>query len=596
MFELEDLGLIALKGFDKPVRAWRATRETGAASRSEMVHAGAPMPLVGRDEELDLLIRRWRQAKAGEGRVVLISGEPGIGKSRLLAALEEQLAAEPHTSLRYFCSPHHQDSPLYPIAARLEQEAGFDRGDSAAGRLAKLEAVLATTAPAHDDVALLARLLSIPLDERHPAPEESPQRWKERTFAAVTRRLAGLARQAPVLMVFEDAHWSDPTSIELLDSLIEHVPELPVLLVASFRPDFTASWFGRSGVSLMALNRLGRLDATRLAAQVTSDGALSSSLLDQIVARADGVPLFIEELTKAVLEAPELDAESSALAVPDTLQASLMARLDRLHGGRELAQIGAVLGREFSHEMLSDVAGQPAAALESALTELVRSELVFRTGTPPNARYTFKHVLVQQAAYETLLRSRRQDLHARVAKAIMERLPDEAEHRSHLLLHHATLAGNHELAALACVNAGERSLQIFAHEEAYRLAERGLKHLDGLPDGEQKARFLVKLLVVKVHAAYKHGDEVPELLSRLQEAADTATALGLHNEAVSAHHARSWLQQWLNDTSGASQSALRAEEASRKADEITRCHQVANTGRCLLEVEQHIPARACIGR
>ena len=266
-----------------------------------------------------------------------------------------------------------------------------------------------------------------------------------------------------------------------------------------------------------------------------------------------------------------------------------MARLDRLHGGRELAQIGAVLGREFSHEMLSDVAGQPAAALESALTELVHSELVFRTGTPPNARYTFKHVLVQQAAYETLLRSRRQDLHARVAKAIMERLPDEAEHWSHLLLHHATLAGDHELAAHACIAAGERSLQIFAHEEAYRLAERGLKHLDGLPDGEQKARFLVKLMVVKVHAAYKHGDEVPVLLSRLQEAADTATALGLHNEAVSALHAQSWLQQWLNDTSGASQSALRAEEASRKADEITRCQQIANTGRCLLEVEQHIP-------
>jgi predicted ATPase len=226
--------------------------------------------------------------------------------------------------------------------------------------------------------------------------------------------------------------------------------------------------------------------------------------------------------------------------------------------------------------------------METSLAELVRSELVFRTGTPPNARYTFKHVLVQQAAYDTLLRSRRQDLHARVAKAIMERLPDEAEHRSHLLLHHATLAGNHELAALACINAGERSLQVFAQEEAYRLAERGLKHLDGLPDSEQKARFHVKLLVLKVHAAYKHGDEVPELVNRLQETADTARALGLHNEAVSALHARAWLQLWSNDARGASQTALNAEEASRKADEISRCHQIANTGRCLLEVEQQI--------
>jgi class 3 adenylate cyclase len=588
MFELDDLGLITLKGFDKPVRAWRARSATGAASRSETVYAGALTPLVGRDEELDLLLRRWRQAKAGEGRVVLISGEPGIGKSRLLAALEERLATEPHTSLRYFCSPHHQDSPLYPIAARMEQEAGFVRGDTPAERLAKLDSVLAPAAPAHDDVALFARLLSIPLDERYPAPEESPQHWKERTFAALARRVAVLARQSPVLMVFEDAHWSDPTSIELLDTLIEQVPELPVLLVASYRPDFSTSWFGRSGVSLMALNRLGRQDATRLAAQVTSDSSLSLALLDQIVTRADGVPLFLEELTKAVLEAPELDPASSALAVPDTLQASLMARLDRLQGGRELAQIGAVLGREFSHEMLSDVAGQPAASLETSLTELVRSELVFRTGTPPNARYTFKHVLVQQAAYETLLRSRRQALHARVAKVIMERLPDEAEHRSHLLLHHATLAGDHELAAHACIAAGERSLQVFAHEEAYRLAERGLKHLDGLPDGEQKARFHVKLLVVKVHAAYKHGDEVPALVNDLQVAADTARAWGLHNEAVSALHARSWLLQWSNDASGASQSSLKAEEASRKADDITRCQQVANTGRCLLEVEQQI--------
>jgi predicted ATPase/class 3 adenylate cyclase len=589
MFELEELGLIPLKGFDKPVRAWRATRETGAASRSETVYASALTPLVGRDEELDLLVRRWRQAKSGEGSVVLISGEPGIGKSRLLAALEERLAAELRTSLRYFCSPHHQDSPLYPIVARMEQESGFDRRDSAAERLAKLEAALAPATREPDDVALFARLLSIPLDGRYSTPEESPQRWKEQTFAALTRRVAGLAHQAPLLLVFEDAHWSDPTSIELLDTLIKRVAKLPVLLIASFRPDFTPSWFGRPGVSLMALNRLGRRASTRLATQVTSDGPLSLSLLDQIVTRAEGIPLFIEELTKALLETPEHDAASSALAVPDTLQASLMARLDRLQGGRELAQIGAVLGREFSHEMLCHVAGESADTLETSLTELVRSELVFRTGTPPNARYTFKHVLVQQAAYETLLRSRRQDLHSRVAKAIMERLPDEAEHWSHLLLHHATLAGDHELAAQACIAAGERSLQIFAHEEAYRLAERGLKHLDSLPDGEQKARFHVNLLVVKVHAAYKHRDEVPELVKHLQEAAETARAFGLHNEAVSALHSISWRQQWSNDATGASQYSLRAEEVSRKADEVTRCQQVANTGRCLLEVEQQIP-------
>ena len=588
LFELEDLGPFELKGFDKPIRVWRARRETGAASRSETVYVNARVPLVGRDEELDLLLRRWRSAAAGEGKVVLLSGEPGIGKSRLLAALEERLAAETHTSLRYFCSPYHQDSPLYPIAAKIEQEAGFATGDSAKQRLAKLAAILSPTAPDQDDLTLYARLLLVPLDESsHAAPEQSPQIWKEQTFGALTRRLAGWACQRPVLMVFEDAHWSDPTSIELLDKVIEQVPELPVLLIVSFRPDFAAPWFGRPGVSLMALSRLGRQDAASLAAQVTSLGLLSSSLLDQIINRADGVPLFIEELTKAVLEAPELQTASSALAVPDTLQASLMARLDRLQGGRELAQIGSVIGREFSHEMLNDVAGQPAAALENGLTELVGSELIYRTGTPPNARYTFKHVLVQQAAYESLLRTHRQALHARVAK-VMERLPEEAEHRSHLLIHHATLAGDHELAARACIAAGERSLHIFAREEARRLAERGLTHLDGLPDGEQKVRFHIKLLVIKVHSSRRRGDEGPELANRLQEAADAAMTLGLHNEAVSALYARSWLHYWSHDTRGASQVSLKAEEASRKADQITRCHQIANTGFCLLDVEQQV--------
>ncbi len=267
---------------------------------------------------------------------------------------------------------------------------------------------------------------------------------------------------------------------------------------------------------------------------------------------------------------------------------SLLARLNRLQCGREVAQIGAVIGREFSHEMLSSVAGLAATALETALAEIIRSELVFRTGTPPDARYTFKHVLVQQATYETLLRSRRQELHARIAKAIVERLPDEAEHWSHLLLHHATLADEHALAARACIAAGERSQQIFAHEEAYRLAKRGLNHLEVLPDGEEKVLFNVKLLTIKVHASYRHGEDLPELVNGLQAAADAAITFGFHNEAVAALHAKSWLLQWSNDAMGAGTTALRAEEASRSADETTRCYQMANTGRCLLEVEQQI--------
>jgi len=592
MFEWEDLGLVALKGFDEPVRAWRAQRETSAASRSEAVRASALAPLVGRDEELDLLLRRWQRAKTGEGGVVLLAGEAGIGKSRLLAAFEERLGNLPHVSLRYFCSPYHQDSPLHPIIAKLEHEAGFVRGDTPEVRLEKLKTVLAPTAPAQDDIAFLARLMSIPADEQYPIPATSPQRQKAQTLAALSRHLTNLARQAPGLILFEDAHWSDPTSLELLDTLIEQVPDLPVLLVMSFRPDFVPAWTGRPRVSLMVLNRLDRRDAASLAMQVGMDRTLSPELQEQIVTRAEGVPLFIEEMTKAILENTGPDeggpAPNAGGEIPASLHDSLMARLDRLQGGRELAQIGAVIGREFSHEMLSTVAERSAAALETSLAELVRSELVFRTGTPPDVRYTFKHVLVQQATYETLLHSRRQDLHGRIAKAIVERFPDEADDRSHLLLHHATLAGDHALAAHACVAAGERSLQIFAPEEAYRLAERGLTHLDSLPDGEQKVLFHVKLLVIKAHAAYRHGHEVTALIDRLQQAADTAATFGLHNEASSAFIASGWLQQWSNDLKGASGTALRAEEASRKGDQITHCYQVAQTGRCLLEVEQQV--------
>jgi class 3 adenylate cyclase len=274
MFELEDLGLIALKGFGKPVRAWRILRDTGAVSRSEVIYETRPTPLVDREDELDLLLRRWQKAKNGEGRVVLLAGEAGIGKSRLLATLEECLAGEPHVSLRYFCSPHHQDSPLYPLITRMEREAGFVRSDTIEDRLSKLKAFLAPSAPTAEEVALFASLLSIPTEGRYPVLALSPQQWKVRMFTAIQQRLINLARRNPALILFEDAHWLDPTSVELLDAVIEQVPDLPVLLVVSFRPEFAAPWFGRPGVSLMTLSRLDRQDAAALATQVVKSHAL----------------------------------------------------------------------------------------------------------------------------------------------------------------------------------------------------------------------------------------------------------------------------------------------------------------------------------
>ena len=489
LFDLADLGPQALAGFAEPQPAWRVIGESGVLSRFEALRSGET-PLVGRGEEVELLIRRWQQAKSGEGRVVLISGEPGIGKSRLTAALSEHIGTEAHTRLRYFCSPHDQDSALHPFIAQLERAAGFARDDTVEAKLGKLRALLAPGTRDDDDIALLSELLSLPSSAAD--LNLSPQRKREKLFEALLSQLEAETRRRPVLMVFEDAHWIDPTSHELLDLAVDRVRHLPVLLAITFRPEFQPPWAGRAHVTSLALNRLGERDGGALVQNLASNAGLTPDIVAEIVERTDGVPLFVEELTKAVLESAAhgervaavlATTSQTALSVPATLHASLMARLDRLGPtAKEIAQIGAVLGREFAYELIEPVAQRPAKELQAALDQLGDAGLLFCRGIAPHASYLFKHALVLDAAYSTLLRGRRQELHARVAAALEGHFADLVERQPELLAHHLTSAGDTERAVDQWLKAGRHAAARFTYREAIAHFERGLGLLQSLEE------------------------------------------------------------------------------------------------------------------
>jgi predicted ATPase len=464
-------------------------------SRFEALHSTGMTDLVGREEEFELLLRRWSKCKIGEGQVVLLSGEAGIGKSRLTAALRDHLVGKPHTQLRYFCSPQHKDSPLYPIIGQMQHAAGLIHEDSPQAKLDKLDAMLAQTRTPTESAALFAEMLSLTNDGRYPALALVPQQRRDKTLKALIAQVELLERDCPVVMIFEDAHWIDPTSLEALGRAVDRIATLRVLMIVTFRPEFEAPWIGRPYVTAVTINRLSKREIVDMIGRVVGNKLLSENLRQDIIERTDSIPLFVEEITKAVMEA-ESEGEARqavsvvpapALNVPATLHASLMARLDRLGSAKEVAQIGAAIGREFSHDLLAAVARKPENELGLSLDRLTAAGLLFRQGVPPHAIYAFKHGLVRDAAYGTLLRGRRQELHRQIVSVLQRGFAELVISQPELLAHHCSEAGMIAEAIEYCLLAAQRATASSNNTEKIAYISRGITLVEQLPSSDQRA-------------------------------------------------------------------------------------------------------------
>jgi class 3 adenylate cyclase/predicted ATPase len=543
-FQLDDLGMRSLKGIAGPVRAWAVLQASSVASRFEALHATDLTALVGREEEFELLRRRWFKATDGEGQVVLLSGEAGIGKSRLTSAFVELLGGDPHMRLHYFCSPQHTDSVLYPIIGQMERAAGVAREDTSQAKLDKLDGLLKQTSTSPQDAALFAEMLSLPNDGRYPAVELAPQRRRQRTLEALVSQIEALARSTPVLMVFEDAHWSDPTSLELLGRAVDRIRTLSVLLIVTFRPEFEPGWIGQPHVTSLSLNRLAPREVGAIIDHIVGNKPLPANMRQDIIERTDGIPLFVEEMTKAVLEA-ESESEarraaalvpSPALAVPASLHASLMARLDRLGPAKEVAQIGAAIGREFSHPLLAAVVRKPEAELQTALDRLISAGLLLRQGCAPYATYFFKHALVRDAAYSTLLREPTRALHARIAETLESQFAEISENQPELVARHYREADDVAKAVGYLSVAADRALSHSALKEAHEHITQALQLISRLPDDDIRRRGELKLQTALARTLQEqkgYGDQqVGEAYTKAREFSKRVGDAGMHLAAL----------------------------------------------------------------
>jgi class 3 adenylate cyclase/predicted ATPase len=535
VFELEELKLGRLRSSKEPVTVWRVIGEKAVISRFA-AHAASLTNFVGRDQELALLTDRWHHAIQGEGQIVVLSGEAGIGKSRIVDAFHQLISDEPHVTVRYQCSPYHIDSALYPIIRQLEHAAGLVADDPPVAKLDKVEALLQrTTTSLQEVVPLFAALLSIPTNSRYPLPDPDPQRRKERTLNAVIDQLASLAQIGPVLIILEDVHWADPTTLDLVGRTTLRFSEMRVLLIMTCRPEFTAPWTGHTQVTALLLNRLARQHCRAMVESMVQK-TLPSEVLEQIIAKTDGVPLFVEELTKAVLESGLLQEKDRAwllteplpeFAIPATLQESLMARLDRLAPVKEVAQIGATIGREFSYALLAAVSPMSEGELRDALAKLADAELIFPLGAPSAASYVFKHALVRDAAYETLLKSKRNQLHRKIAKVLETSFPEVAETQPEILAHHYTHAGMTDIALQWWQTAGDLAIRRSANREAAGHLGRAIELLRLLSvSAERDASELAIRIKLSGPLIATGGYITSELTENYARAGELCTSLG----------------------------------------------------------------------
>ena len=495
-FDYEDLGEMTLKGFAQPTHGYRILGASETVSRFEAATQEGLTPLVGRDQEIALLLERWQLAQDGEGQVVLLSGEPGIGKSRILSGLRGRLEGVGAQAIRFQCSPYYVNSAFWPIIDNFERMLKFGRDEQSQSKLDKLEALIVNDhGRPLGDVRFVASMLSVPCEERYGASALTAQKHKDETLRVLVEMTSAIAHKQASVMLFEDAHWADPTTLEVLDLLIDRIGTVPLLIVLTHRPEFHPKWTGHGHVSALNLSKLTRAQSSAMVSEVAGGKTLPPGLVEQIATRTDGVPLFVEELTKSILESGELQevgdrydyiGSGRGITIPATLRDSLMARLDRFAPVKEIAQIGAAIGREFSYELIEAVWSQDKNELGTALQQLTDSGLAFRRGTLPETTYTFKHALVRDAAYDSLLKTRKQELHAKIARALEERLPANTE--AAVLAHHYTQAGIPERASAHWLTAGRAALGRAALTEAVRQLRVGLEQADCLPAGSMRDR------------------------------------------------------------------------------------------------------------